>query len=514
MSLMNENSDTKIKQRHKAQSKAINEHYAIVSFDLNGNIVDLNKNFSKLFGYKKKKLMGKHHKTLCPTEFIQSDEYKQFWEDLINGKIQSKVFRRIKKNGETVFIRASYKPLLDENGEVFEILKFAQDVTSKKLENLNYENTISAINKSTSIIEFDTDGFILNANQNFLNLTGYRLDEIKDKHHRLFCEDFFSNSREYLNFWEKLKSGKFDSAEYLRLGKNGKKIWIRATYNPIYDLDGNVIKIMKFAQDITEEKVNSILHAHSLSSKNDELQKIIDAEVKNKIELETQLLQQSKMAEMGNMLDNILHQWKQPLTVLSLKSSEILTDIYTDNFDKDYTIKSINTTLDLIRFMNETSNEFRNFFSSNKTSEDFNLVNIVNSIEKILAHRITESNCIINKVVDESLFTHGYKNELAQVLLSILNNAFDKFDEAKTENNALDIIIQLKDNKNSIKICDNGSLIPDELLPDKLFKREVTTKEKGTGVGLSIAKDIIEKHFKGSLLAYNEDNKVVFEIII
>lgn len=511
---MNDISDKIIKKRAKAQSNALNEHYAIVSFDLDGNIVDLNKNFSKLFGYKRKKLIGQHHRLLCPIEFTQSEEYNQFWIDLIEGKLQSKVFRRIKKNGDTVFIQASYKPLLDENGKVFEILKFAQDVTAKKLENLNFENQINAINKSTSIIEFDIDGFILDANKNFLNLTGYRLNDIKDKHHRIFCEEFFANSREYLNFWEKLRKGSFDSAEYLRLGKNGKKIWIRATYNPIYDLDGNVIKIIKFAQDITEEKINSILHAHSLSSKNDELQRIIDEEVANKIELETHLMQQSKMAEMGNMLDNILHQWKQPLTILSLKISDVVLDAHTDSLEKDKIIETLNSSLDLIRFMNETSNEFRNFFSANKRSEDFNLSEIVNSIEKLLAHRIGETYCKINKNLDESLFTHGYRNEFAQVLLSIFNNAFDKFKEEGKEENTIDVFVEKKYGKNCIRICDYGKAIPDELLPDKLFERNITTKKEGTGVGLSIGRDIIENHFKGEIKAYNENGKVIFEILV
>lgn len=243
-------------KRAEAQSKALSEHYSIVSFSPDGKIIDMNDNFLNLFGYEKNELIGQHHRILCPKEFHENDEYRKFWQKISEGKINSEVYKRIKKNGEIVYIMASYKPLFDEDGFLFEILKYAQDVTDKMLENINYKSLIDAINKSTAIIEFDVNGNIINANENFLKLTDYSLDEIKNKNHSIFCEENYTKTDEYKLFWEKLKSGSYDSAEYTRYGKNHKKISIRASYNPVYDLDGNVIKITKLAQDITKDKVS------------------------------------------------------------------------------------------------------------------------------------------------------------------------------------------------------------------------------------------------------------------
>ncbi len=501
-------------RKDDAQIQALNENYGIISFKPDGIITYANDNFSSMFGYEKNEILNKHHKILCHKSFYESEDYINFWNNLKKGKSQSTVFRRIKKNGESIFLRASYKPLIDNNGNIFEILKFAQDVTEKKLEEINISSQLEAINKSTAIIEFDINGNILSANNNFLNISGYSLDEIQNKHHSMFCEESYVKSKDYKLFWDKLKNGVFDSGEYSRIGKNNKKFWIKASYNPIYNIDNDVIKIVKFAQDITEEKLTSILYTYSLENKNDELQKIIDNEVNTRLELETRLIQQSKMAEMGNMLDNILHQWKQPLAMLSLHLSEMKLDFLIDNVDKESCLKNLESSIKVIEFMNETSNNFRDFFSESKNSENFNLNTIILSVEKILAHRIKETNCKFHKQLNEDIMINGYKNEFAQVLLSILNNAFDKFVEENSENNLISIFLDKNEDFIVLKIMDNGGKIPESILPNKLFERNITTKDEGTGVGLSISKNIIENNFKGKLFAYNLDDNAVFEINI
>lgn len=240
------------KNKKTAIQQAINNHYAVISFKPDGTIISANQNFLDIFGYKLEDIKRKHHKIFCDEKYVNSDEYDKFWSDLILGKVQSEEFTRIKKNGKSVFIQASYKPLKDENEEIFEILKFAQDITEKKLTTLYNQAQIKAINKSQAIIEFDMNGFILDANENFLEAMGYSLDEIINKHHGIFCDKTYLNSMEYKKFWEKLSKGIFDTGKYLRIGKNNKKVWIQATYTPILDFDKNPIKIVKFAQDITK----------------------------------------------------------------------------------------------------------------------------------------------------------------------------------------------------------------------------------------------------------------------
>lgn len=255
-------------KREISIQNAINEHYAIISLKIDGTIKEANKNFLNLFGYEENEIINKHHKIFCDENYANSNEYKKFWNDLTSGNIKSGAFKRIKKNGETIFVRASYTPLKNEYGEIFEILKFAEDVTQKRLENLNFEGQIKAINKSLNVIEFDLNGFVLDANTNFLKTSGYELEEILGKHHSFFVEDSYKNSKEYKNFWEKLTKGEFDSGEYLRIAKNQRRIWIQASYNPIFDINNNVIKIVKFAQDVTQEKLSALYYSGQLEAIN------------------------------------------------------------------------------------------------------------------------------------------------------------------------------------------------------------------------------------------------------
>jgi len=141
-----------------------------------------------------------------------------------------------------------------ENGKVLEVIKLAQDITKNRLKNLFFIGQVKAINKSNAVIEFDMNGNILNANDNFLNTLGYKKEDIIGKYHSIFCEENYKNSNEYKEFWKKLNRGEFDSGEYLRIGKNGNHVWIQASYNPIFDMDGKPFRVVKYATDITNRK--------------------------------------------------------------------------------------------------------------------------------------------------------------------------------------------------------------------------------------------------------------------
>ena len=241
-------------KEEKAQINAIDEHFAVISFSPDGIILDANQNFLNALAYSENEILGKHHKMFCDSKLINSKEYSDFWDNLKKGNVQTSEFKRIRKDGKSIFIQASYTPIRDSSGKVYKVIKFAQDVTAKKLEDLYYKGQIEAIGKSQAIIEFDMNGTILNANDNFLNTIGYSLDEIKGKHHSMFCEESYKNSDEYKDFWKKLNDGKYDAGQYLRIGKNNKQVWIRATYNPILDIDDKPFKVVKYATDITLRK--------------------------------------------------------------------------------------------------------------------------------------------------------------------------------------------------------------------------------------------------------------------
>ena len=238
----------------KIKAKAVDDNYAVISFSPEGIILSANKNFLDALGYTKEEVIGNHHRMFCTEALGKSKQYSDFWASLNSGNTQTSEFKRIKKDGSTIFIQASYTPILNSSGKVVKVIKFAQDITERKLKALDYRGQLKAIGKSQAVIEFNMDGTIITANDNFLNTLGYSLSEVVGKHHSIFCESSYKNSNEYKQFWENLNKGQFESGQFLRVGKNNKDIWIQATYNPIMDLDDKPFKVVKYATDITERK--------------------------------------------------------------------------------------------------------------------------------------------------------------------------------------------------------------------------------------------------------------------
>jgi methyl-accepting chemotaxis protein len=231
---------------------AVNKSTAIIEFDKNGQIINANEIFLENFGYKKNEVIGKHHSIFCKSEYVKSYEYKNFWKKLNSGSFFKDRFVRVDKSGNEIWLEATYNPVYDKNSNLKSILKLATNITEKVIEEQEKDSLIKGIDRSMAIIELNPEGFILNANDNFLNITKYKLNEIKGKHHSLFCNKDYTKSEEYSIFWKKLNEGEFFSGRFSRLDKNGKEIWLNATYNPIYDYNGKIYKIVKFATDITE----------------------------------------------------------------------------------------------------------------------------------------------------------------------------------------------------------------------------------------------------------------------
>ncbi|OIN85867.1 MAG: chemotaxis protein [Alphaproteobacteria bacterium CG1_02_46_17] len=235
-----------------AKYKSLDKSQAVIEFEPDGTIITANENFLKAMGYDLSEVQGKHHSMFVEASFRDSPEYKKLWEDLRAGKFQAAQFKRIGKGGKEVWIEASYNPALDDKGRVYKVVKFATDVTDRTSEYYEMAGKLAAVDKSQAVIEFEIDGTIITANANFLNALGYSLPEIKGKHHSMFVEANYRNSSEYKKFWDDLRAGQFQAAQYMRLGKGGREVWIEASYNPIRNADGKVYKVVKFATDITK----------------------------------------------------------------------------------------------------------------------------------------------------------------------------------------------------------------------------------------------------------------------
>jgi methyl-accepting chemotaxis protein len=244
------------------KTAAISRAQAVIEFNLDGTIITANENFLNALGYSLGEIQGKHHSMFVEPAVRDSAAYREFWAKLNRGEYDAAEFKRIGKGGKEVWILASYNPILDEKGKPFKVVKFATNVTEQKLRTADLSGQIAAIGKSQAVIEFNMDGSILNANDNFLRTLGYSLTEIKGRRHSMFVESAERDSAAYREFWAALNRGEYQAAEYKRIGKGGKEVWIQASYNPILDMNGKPFKVVKYATDITQQVVARMKNEH------------------------------------------------------------------------------------------------------------------------------------------------------------------------------------------------------------------------------------------------------------
>lgn len=250
----------------RGQVAAIGKSQAVIEFDLEGNILTANDNFLNAMGYQLDEIKGKHHRMFVDDRYQKSAEYKAFWARLARGEYDSGQYKRVGKTGKEIWIQASYNPIMDSNNKPFKVVKYATDITADVMRNADYSGQLAAISKSQAVIEFALDGTILNANENFLNVLGYRLDEVKGQHHRIFVDSADQQSAAYRQFWERLGRGEFDAGQYKRIAKNGHEVWIQASYNPIMDANNKPFKVVKYATDITGEKIRNADYSGQLAA--------------------------------------------------------------------------------------------------------------------------------------------------------------------------------------------------------------------------------------------------------
>ncbi|HEX4842934.1 MAG TPA: PAS domain-containing methyl-accepting chemotaxis protein [Limnobacter sp.] len=236
---------------------ALSGSQACIEFDLQGQVKYANPNFLKVFGYKLEDIQGRHHSLFCKPGTRDLPQYQAFWEALRRGEYQDGEFVRLDSQGNPVYIQASYNPVFDEEGKLISIIKIASDVTQVKERTLEDQGKLTAIDRSQAVIEFDPTGKVINANSNFLKLMDYTLEEIAGRHHRMFVDATEAASPQYQAFWESLGRGQYASGEFKRVGRGGQEVWIQATYNPIFDPNGNVVKVVKFATDVTQSKLRN-----------------------------------------------------------------------------------------------------------------------------------------------------------------------------------------------------------------------------------------------------------------
>jgi diguanylate cyclase (GGDEF)-like protein/PAS domain S-box-containing protein len=251
--------------KNSIDTTGVTHPQAKIEYDVSGFIISANDKFLELMNYSWKDIQKQHHKLFLSKQFSESEEYKKFWTSLQEGKHCFSETKRIANFGREVWLQSAYLPIEDEEGKIIKISNIVSDITLQKKENLRNLARIEAVRKSQSVIEFDRNGIIQTANDNFLDLMGYKIDDITGKHHSIFVDDNFSKSKEYKKFWDGLKQGNFQSGEFKRKNKSGDEIWIQGTYSPILDENGDVLGVTKLAYDISERV--KLLHDSQINLK-------------------------------------------------------------------------------------------------------------------------------------------------------------------------------------------------------------------------------------------------------
>ena len=278
---------------------AINRSMAVVEFDLDGVVTRANENFFKTMGYRAEQVIGQPHRMFCTAAFGRSAQYNELWSRLKNGQFQSGTFERVDSQGRPVWLEASYNPIKDAAGGVVKVVKYAMDVTAKVQQESEANAKLDAIDRAMAVIEFNLDGSIITANQNFLTRMGYTLAELKGNHHRLFCTAELVNSSAYQDFWRRLNQGELFQGQFERVDKRGQTVWLEANYNPVYDASGRLCKVVKFASDVTAR-----VEQHEQDARSASAAYHISVETRKVAEQGTQVIQQAA-SEMREIAEDI-----------------------------------------------------------------------------------------------------------------------------------------------------------------------------------------------------------------
>ncbi|WP_292779018.1 PAS domain S-box protein [Methylophilus sp. UBA6697] len=380
-------------------------------------------------------------------------------------------FRITDRNGSEKWVSAFASPLLNKDGIPYAMDGVLLDITESKQKNAEFEGIVNAINYSTSVAEFTIDGFVISANQNFLDLLGYQADDIEGRHHSIFCPPDFALTDTYKKKWSSLRQGEFVHGEFLRYGKAGKTVWINASYSPIRDVDGKVIKVLMFMMDISERK-----------------------------QMEQEMRQAKETAEQAanaksTFLANMSHEIRTPMNSI-IGFSELLLDTAMQPEQRNYLSTISQSAKSLLHLLND-------ILDSAKLEKgmlelemlDFSMREMVDSLISSLwlQARKKQLDLRLNLAPETAGYYIGAEHRIRQVLTNLLGNAI-KF----TEKGHVELNVHLTpQGEVQFDIIDTGIGIDANRL-DVIFEpftqadASMSRRFGGTGLGTTISKQLVE----------------------
>jgi PAS domain S-box-containing protein len=437
--------------------KFINKAAIISITDEKGRITYVNDKFEKVSGWKLEEVIGKDHSIV--NSGTQPDGYwGKMYETVMKGEIWNDIVCNKAKDGSLYYVDTYIRARFDANGKLEGFSSIRQDITDLKTKELDIRNRMNAINQSNAVIEFDLSGNIIYANQNFCNVMGYTLKELKGNHHRIFCTEEYSKSDEYKEFWSKLKNGDFVSAQFNRIKKNGEEIWLQATYNPIFDNNGQSVRVMKIAVDITDK----VLQSKEIERKNTYL------------EHAAKILRHDMHSGINTYM---------PRGVNSLERRLTQEDIV--NLKIEAPLKMIKEGLKHSQKVYKGVYEFTNL-----VKKDVVLNKDECNIKVILDDYLSSTAYASQVILDDNLPTIELNEPLFCTAVDNLIRNGLKYNDSATK------FVKIYSEGDFIYIQDNGRGITQEDFNhlSKPYTRKEGQKESGTGLGLNICVAILEEH--------------------
>jgi PAS domain S-box-containing protein len=352
----------------------------------------------------------------------------------------------------------------------------------------------------------DTKGIVTYVSQAFQDVTGYSSTELIGKSQNIIQHPDMPKEV-FETLWQTISKGKPWNGYIKNKKKNGSYFWIRSTILPDIDSTGTIVGYNAISENVTD----AVAYA--------ELSKTLESRVQEELQKNSEqtayMIQQSRLAQMGEMISMIAHQWRQPLASISAIAGTLSLDVMMKNYNEDFFEERLNSVSELSQYLSDTIDDFRSFFKKDKILEKVDVKDMVNACLQIIGSSLKNNNITIVMEIDENIILESYVNELKQVLLNIFKNAEDALCDHNTENATIAITGNQKESNVYLTIEDNAGGVPKEII-DKIFDPYFSTKKKkdGTGLGLYMSKTIIEEHCNGTLMLENSKIGACFTIIL
>lgn len=381
---------------------------AIIEFDLKGKILDANNNFLELLGFSEAEVVGQHHSMLIEPAEAKSSEYKQLWASLAKGAVREGEYKYFTKGGEEIWLLASYNPILDTDGKPNRIIELVSDITEAKNNAAVASSTAAAIENSMAVIEFAPDSTILRANSIFLQAVGYEESEVVGKLHRMFVEKDEVLSANYKQFWLSLARGERQRGQFKRVTKSGDPVWLEASYNPILDAGGKLLRVVKFAYDITAQFNQAVA---LMSAKTAELEVALEeAQEAERVRLELDRTLQEMSTPVTPIWDEILL-----LPLVGIVDSTRTDDVMRKTLDRISQTSSKMFILDISGVPTVDTAVANQLIKITKATRIMGCETLVSGVSSSIAHTIVELGVDISELRTTATLRDAFSTCLSEM---------------------------------------------------------------------------------------------------